>query len=87
MLFETVTWPGTYDATISIDDVAIGDDALKAPLPKRTGFEEDFEGVIDMDIWDANRATHASDGRRIFTVSGDNGTLKVEMDQEGFRQW
>jgi hypothetical protein len=84
MLFETVTWPGTYDATISLDDVAIGDEALKAPLPKKTGFEEDFEGEIDMDIWDANRGTHASDGRRIFTVSGDNGTLKVEMDQEGF---
>jgi hypothetical protein len=84
MLFETVSWPGTYDATISIDDVAIGDEALKAPLPKRTGYEETFDGEIDMDIWDANRATHASDGRRIFTVSGDNGTLKVEMDQEGF---
>jgi hypothetical protein len=84
MLFETVTWPGVYDATISLDDVAIGDEALKAPLPKKTGFEETFEGEIDMDIWDANRATHASDGRRIFIVTGDNGTLKVEMDQESF---
>jgi hypothetical protein len=84
ILFETVTWPGTHDATISIDDVAIGDEALKAPLPKKTGFEEDFEGEIDMDIWDANRGTHESDGHRIFTVSADNGALKVEMDQSHF---
>jgi hypothetical protein len=83
MLFETVTWPGTYDATISIDDVAIGDKALKAPLPKRTGYEEDFEGEIDMVIWDANKK-EKGDGSRVFTVSADNGTLKVEMDQDHF---
>jgi hypothetical protein len=83
MLFETVSWPGTYDATISIDDVGIGDEAMKAPLPKRTGFEETFDGEIDMDIWDANHK-EKGDGSRVFTVSADNGTLKVEMDQDHF---
>jgi hypothetical protein len=84
ILFETVTRPGVYDATIWIDNVAVGDEALVPPLPKRTGFAEDFEGEINMDIWDANRATHTDGETRIFTVSGDNGTLKVEMNQAEF---
>jgi hypothetical protein len=83
ILFETVTWPGVYDATIWLDNVAIGDEALEPPLPKKTGYSEDFEGEINMDIWDANRLEHP-DGHRVFTVSGDNGTLKVVMDQLNF---
>ncbi|MFO7670715.1 MAG: sugar-binding protein [Bacteroidales bacterium] len=83
ILFETVKWPGVHNATIWIDNVAIGDEALEPPLPKKTGYLEDFEGEINMDIWDANRGEHP-DGHRIFTVSGDNGTLKVEMDQLNF---
>jgi hypothetical protein len=83
ILFETVKWPGVHDATIWIDNVAIGDEALEPPLPKKTGFTEDFESEINMDIWDANRLEHP-DGHRVFTVSGDNGTLKVVMDQLNF---
>jgi hypothetical protein len=84
ILFETVTWPGVYDATISLDNVGIGDQALTPPLPAKTGFSEDFEGEIDMDIWDANRGTHADGTTRMFVVSGDNGALKVEMNQFEF---
>ncbi len=83
ILFETVKWPGVHDATIWIDNVAIGDQALEPPLPKKTGFSEDFEGDINMDIWDANRLEHP-DGHRVFEVSGDNGALKVVMDQLNF---
>ncbi|MEN8202757.1 MAG: sugar-binding protein [Bacteroidota bacterium] len=84
LLFETVKWNGVYDATIWIDDVAIGDQALEASLPSLTGYSEDFESEIDMDIWDANRGTHADETTRIFQVSGDNGALKVEMNQSSF---
>ncbi|MEN8156844.1 MAG: sugar-binding protein [Bacteroidota bacterium] len=84
LLFETVKWNGVYDATIWIDDVAIGDQALDAPLPSKTGYTEDFESGVDMAVWDANQGTHADGTTRIFQVSDDNGALKVEMNQSGF---
>ncbi len=83
ILFETVVWPGVHDATITIDNVAIGDQALTPPLPSETGYTEDFNGEIDMAIWDANQKEH-TDGGRVFTVSEDNDALKVVMKQDHF---
>lgn len=84
ILFETVKWPGTHEATITLDNVGIGDQALTPPLPAETGYTEDFNGEIDMSIWDANQKMHDDGTTRVFIASEDNDALKVEMNQAAF---
>lgn len=84
ILFETVTWPGVYDAIITIDNIGIGDEAKTPPLPMQTGYTEDFNGDIDMTIWNANDKMHDDGTTRVFVVSEDNDAIKVEMNQAEF---
>ena len=69
------------ERTFYLDDFELTGE--KQEEEKMTGFSEDFESEVDMDIWAPSGATH-DDGTPVFDVTQEEGALKIDMKQVNF---